>query len=461
MEKKTDYRGAPALAAKLEAKLSRVRKRYEFYEMKNQARDLGISTPPQLAGFGGVLGWCAKAVDSLADRLQFIGFRDVGDPRIGAGGAEGYSAGAYNGAAAGGYNGAGGVGGAEGSSGGGFGGGAGELEDFYGVNEIFRLNNPDVLFDAAILGALISSCAFVYVSPDDDGFPRLQVIDGGNATGVIDPITGLLTEGYAVLRRDKDGAAELSAWFTREKTVLFEGGAAVRVLPHKAGTPLLVPVIYRPDAVRPFGHSRISRACMDIVSSAMRTVKRSEIAAEFYSFPQRYAINLDNGMELDKWKAAMSALFTLSKSDDPDAPEPKLGQFPQASMAPHLEQLKLFAGLFAGETGLTMDDMGFPGVNPSGAESIQASHETLRLAARKAQRDFGSAFLNVGYTAACLRDSNAYFRGAFAERLRPRWAPIFEPDAGALGGIGDAVLKIQQAFPDYFDADKLREMTGI
>ena len=35
------------------------------------------------------------------------------------------------------------------------------------------------------------------------------------------------------------------------------------------------------------------------------------------------------------------------------------------------------------------------------------------------------------------------------------------PDASQLAGIGDAVFKIQQSFPDYFTEDKLRELTGI
>ena len=32
----------------------------------------------------------------------------------------------------------------------------------------------------------------------------MQVIDGANATGIIDDSTGLLVEGYAVLERDKN-----------------------------------------------------------------------------------------------------------------------------------------------------------------------------------------------------------------------------------------------------------------
>ena len=49
------------------------------------------------------------------------------------------------------------------------------------------------------VSALISSCCFIYISSDEDNYPRLQVIDGYNATEIIDPITGMLKEGRAVI----------------------------------------------------------------------------------------------------------------------------------------------------------------------------------------------------------------------------------------------------------------------
>ncbi len=55
-------------------------------------------------------------------------------------------------------------------------------------------------------------------------------------------------------------------------------------------------------------------------------------------------------------------------------------------MAPYVEQLKMLASLFAGETGLTLDDLGFSTENPSSVEAIKAQHENLRLKARKAQK---------------------------------------------------------------------------
>ena len=120
----------------------------------------------------------------------------------------------------------------------------------------------------------------------------------------------------------------------------------------------------------------------------------------------------------------------------------------------------MFAALFAGETGLTMDDLGFATENPSSAEAIKAAHENLRLAARKAQRTFGSGFLNVGYLGACLRDDAPYWRNQIY-LTKPVWEPVFEPDAAMLSSIGDGAIKINQAVPGYFNSDNLRNLTGI
>ena len=154
----------------------------------------------------------------------------------------------------------------------------------------------------------------------------------------------------------------------------------------------------------------------------------------------------------------MSSMLTFTKDEDGDSPQ--LGQFTQQSMSPYIEQFRMFAAAFAGETGLTMDDLGFVSDNPSSADAIKAAHENLRLAARKAQRNFGSGFLNAGYLAACVRDNYPYLRRQ-VYLTKPTWEPIFEPDAAMLSGIGDGAIKINQAVPGYFGSDNLRTLTGI
>lgn len=400
-------KGIEYLRKKLTLKRTRVITRYKYYEMKMVVRDLNITMPPELSYLKEVIGWCGKAADAIADRIVFREFED----------------------------------------------------DHFDMNNIYNMNNPDILFDSAILSAVIASCCFIYITNDETGFPRMQVIDGANATGMMDEITGMLKEGYAVLDKDDYDKPLLEAYFVPGRTDYYEKGRYAYSFFYKAPYPLLVPVIHRPDAKRPFGHSRISRACMGIQQAAMRTIKRAEISAEFYSFPQKYVTGLaQDAEEMEKWKATMSTFLQFSVDEEGNSPT--LGQFAQQSMTPFTEQIRMFAGLFAGETGLTIDDLGFPSDNPSSSEAIKASHESLRLTARKAQRTFGSGFLNAGYLAACVRDEFPYQRSQIY-LTRPKFEPIFEPDASQLSGIGDAVAKIQQAFPNYFTEDKLRDMTGI
>ena len=392
-EKGIDY-----LKKKLNAHKTRVDMRYKQYAMQHDEQMVGITIPPEIRRrYRSVVGWCAKGVDSLADRLVFREF---------------------------------------------------ENDDFQ-VNDIFKVNNPDVFFDSVVLSAMIASCSFVYISKGEDDEPRLQVIGAGDATGVIDPITGLLTEGYAVLDRDGNGNATVEAHFLPGQTKYYYADKNIQdsEVSHNFQHPLLVPVIHRPDEARPFGRSRISRAGMYFQRYAKRTLERADITAEFYSFPQKYVTGLSNDAEpMESWKATVSSMLQFTKDDDGE--KPTLGQFTTSSMSPFTEQLRTAAAGFAGEMGLTLDDLGFVSDNPSSVEAIKASHENLRLAGRKAQRSLGSGLLNVAYIAACLRDDFPYARSQFINTT-PIWEPLFEADANTLTLVGDGVIKINQAIPGY------------
>ena len=230
--------GINGLRKRLKQKQIRTKKRYAYYEMKECVKDFEIAIPDKLQWYKPVVGWCGKAVDSLADRLIFREFEN----------------------------------------------------DNFEINEIFLMNNPDTFFDSAILSAMIGACSFVYISEDDNKFPTLQVIDGRYATGVVDTMTGLLTEGYAVLEHDAGDNPIVEVYLTPGNVQFFKNGKLFAEQSNNVKHPLLVPIINRPDAKRMFGHSRISRACMDITDSAVRTLKRSEISAEFFSFPQKYVV---------------------------------------------------------------------------------------------------------------------------------------------------------------------------
>ena len=410
-------KGIKYLHKKLEDKRRRCKLRFTYYEQKAVAPDLGISTPEGLEWLSTVNGWCTKAVDNLADRLQFDKFEN----------------------------------------------------DNFNFQAMFDQNNPDIFYDDAILSALITSCSFALVTKGEvingEQHVRFQVIDGSNATGIIDDYTKLLVEGYAVLERNESEDPIRWAYCTPGRTEIYEKGNDKPIAVETFNSPKycsLVPIIYRPDAKRLFGHSRISRACMDYAKSAMRTVKRMEISSEFYSYPQKYVTGLSQDAEkIDKWKATISAMLAFTKDEDGD--KPTIGQFQVGSMAPHVEALKSIASMFAGETGLTLDDLGFVTSNPSSAEAIKAGHEGLRLTASKAQKCFSVGFKNVGYIGAIIRDDFPYQREEVFETIAT-WRPTFEPDAQMLSAIGDGVLKINQALENggsYIDEDRMRRLTGI
>ncbi len=403
-----ELRGIEYLRKKLNLYQSRVNLRYKYYAMQHYRAPIGITIPAHVrAKYRATLGWTAKGVDCLADRLVFREFTN----------------------------------------------------DDFNVTEIFDRNNPDILFDSAILAALIGSCCFIYISKGEDDEVRLQVIEASNATGVIDPITGLLVEGYAVLARDDYNQPTLEAYFEPNATHFIPKNGRPYSVAHEAGIPLLVPVIHRPDAVRPFGRSRITRSGMYYQKEAEQTFERANITAEFYSWPQKYIIGLDPDAEqLETYKATVSSLLTISSSDGGE--KPSIGQFTTASMSPFTEQLRTAAAGFAGEMGLTLDDMGFVSDNPSSVEAIKASHENLRLAGRKAQRSLGAGLLNVAYVAACLRDEFHYARSQFV-RTTVKWEPLFEADANTMTMIGDGVVKLNQALPGYINAETIRDLTGI
>ena len=46
-------------------------------------------------------------------------------------------------------------------------------------------------------------------------------------------------------------------------------------------------------------------------------------------------------------------------------------------------------------------------------------------------------------------------------KTHAEWLPVFEPDAAMLSSIGDGIIKLNQAMPDYIDEKRMHRLTGI
>lgn len=376
------------LKSKLAKKKTWVKTRYEYYEQKNRKIDPSpVIQDKEKWAYNATLGWCTHSVDILSNKLRLDGFDN----------------------------------------------------DELLMWNIFQRNNKDVLFTSAIRSALISACSFVYISADEEGNARLQVIDGENATGNIDPITNLLKEGYAILDTDENGVVITEAYFTPEYTQIIQNGQQDTVIKNDAGYPLLVPIIYRPDAKRPFGQSRISKAAMDIVDKARFCITRAEVTAEFGTIPQKYILGLDPSAEFDSVKNAYKSFLAIDKDDNGD--RPVVGQFQQATLTPHLEQFKLYKEDFDKMMGID-------------------TPEALEQEAITAQESLGISFLNVGFVASCLENGQKMNRSRIY-MTEPVWKPVYHIDNSAISAFGDGVLKINQAFPNAIGTKEIRRLTGL
>lgn len=339
------------LIRRLNEKWTRNQLRRRYYEGHNALKDLGIAIPPPLKTVEVVVGWPAKAVDSMIDRTILQGFTST----------------------------------------------TGSTAMNALLADMWESNRLAIEIPSAHTNALIHSCTFVFVGRGvvSEGEPEVVISakSAEDASGLWDARRRRVMAALSVDDRDPTtGAATLlhlylpamegrpgrvmqispNSWGALEavEVATFSGPVPVEVLP------------YQPSLTRPFGRSRITRAVMYQTDAAMRTMLRTEVGAEFFNAPQRYALGADedaftdtNGNPVPAWTVMLGRLLALSRDEDGELPQ--VGQFSQQSMQPNVEQLRSIAQMFASEVSLDVGSLGIVQDNPSSAEAIRARHEEL------------------------------------------------------------------------------------
>lgn len=162
----TDQNTLDELFNQLEARAPRNKTRSEYYDARYVLRDLAISIPPKFRTFDAVLGWPAKAVDSLSRRCNLDGFVI-----------------------------------------------AGQTSQDLGVDVLWDANNMDIEASMAHDSAFIHSCAFICTILGDTqaGEPEvlMMVKDANNATGLWDPRRRSLRAALSIVEREVPGGSPL------------------------------------------------------------------------------------------------------------------------------------------------------------------------------------------------------------------------------------------------------------
>lgn len=393
--------GESALVEKMLAQwakhLSGNKRRLDVYNQKNLFNDFRISTPPQLRNLDAVLGWGAKAVDCLSDRINFEGFVLPGVD-----------------------------------------------DNPLGLTDIVQENDFQVEFSQAVTSMLIHSCVFVTVSMLDDGLPRWYARSAQQATGLWDAEKRGLKAGLTV-SLDDNGTPERFFVYFPDRTVELtrKGGRFVASVwaNHMGRIPMEV-FRFQPNLKRPFGKSRITRAVEYYIQGGVRSLVRSEIGAEFFAAPQRYGLGInDRAFDNDRWTAVMGRIWALTRDEEGELPQ--IGQFPQHSMQPHAEHLRMWAAQMSGETSIPMNELGFFTDNPTSEQALQSQRDPLRLIADKTIRGFQAGLRRLAVTSVMLRDGLTE-APAEALRLSAKFEPTFRVADSA---AADAALKQAQVVP--------------
>lgn len=397
-----------------EAKRNRNMVRSVYYDGKAALKDFGISLPPKMRGIEAALGWVGKGVHALTDRSQFEGFVSADDS-----------------------------------------------EDPFDLSGILWDNRFRVEFPAATVSSAVHGCSFLTVSQGDvqSGEPSVLVLPraADSSAAIWDSRRRALRGFLSVVDMDGPQVTKM-VMYTPEKVVSLSRGerswrADVRRNP--LGMVSVAPLVHKFELGRPLGHSRITRAAMGYADSALRTIVRAEVSAEFYSAPEYYLFGTDVSEFIgnDKWTAIMGRIKAMDTEPGDDKPD--LHRFTGASPQPHTDQLRMWANLFADDQDL---DVKFAdSSNPSSADAIFAAKESLITTTKDANASWGFGAVQAMHLAVMLRDGLS----SVPVELRSLSAQFTPPEIVSPSARADAFSKLATAMPGFGESEVGMEFAGL
>lgn len=361
------------------------------------AGKLGMAMPPQLDKLEIPLGWPAKAVQALEHRLDIRGFLVPDSP-----------------------------------------------DRDEGIDEIVRDN--DLLGESSMghTASLIHGAAFITVSAGDQqaGEPPAVIAtrSAREATALWSKRSRKITAGLTVNQGDGvDERPQVTMWLPHQIIVITQSGYGYQIqrLRHQLGDVPMHRLAFRPHLERTYGQPRITDIVMGLTDAAVRTVLRMEGMAEFFSFPTRYALGVDDSDFSDTFKVYLNRLLALGRDEEGNLPE--FGQFTASSPEPHIAQLRALAAQFAGETGIPLSQLGIVHDNPASADAIRAAESELIKIAERAQRGYGHPW------AAAVRQAHHIYTGDVDPRLAKIMTQWYSAATETQAATSQSVMTLVQA----------------
>lgn len=323
-----------------------------YYRGETPVKNLGIAVPENLIGVAPILGWPSTVVDSVAERVDFLGFSSRGDHA-------------------------------------------------QVLDEAARISRLTQEFAKAVTDSLIYGVGFLeFLWEDRPGGglrPVVTAVDPMSATFEWDR-KGKTVESGLVTRHSAKGKT-IRTLHTPNSTVWEEpqdfGPPKVRRYDHGWGIAGLVPILNRVRSGKARGHSEITPAIRYATDHGVRTMLGLEYNREIYTAPKRHvedAYPETVGMSEDAdpranrraaWNASMSSytVFPPTEIEDEDGEiryvSPKVGQFSASPPDPYISELTMLTKVIAAESGIPVEYLGFLTDNPSSADAIRQKEARL------------------------------------------------------------------------------------
>lgn len=401
-------------------KLTRNQLRDRYYLSHVKTKDLGVAIAPEMRGkIKARIDWPAKAVDYLAARSQFDGFTTSDSMRT------------------------------------------------QELMQIAQANHLKLLYRKAVTSELKHCCAALTVTAGDNG-PVISAYPMTACALMWDDALKEVKAGLVVAESKKAPGSNVRKptmykLFTRDALVTIRcvGMGQVWIANyayHSMGRPLIEPMAYRPTLERPFGRSRITRTVMSLTDDAQREKERSEIAAEFAAYPQKYLLGTDRTTipKDSRYAAYIGAILEVTKGEGDTVPT--FGQLSQLSMQPHIDYMRSLAAQFSGATNVPLSALGVVSDNPSSAEAIYAAKEDMVIDAQALNADNGRALVNIAMMALAIQDNsdfNTVRNSGVTIEARFR-----NPAMPSVVSQSDAMVKQISALPWLAESDVALEELG-
>lgn len=372
-----------------------------YFNCEQEINNLNVSLPSDFARrCRARVGWCAKAVKSLADFTVYDGLDGIPEDSP--------------------------------------------------VYALQAVNDLESVISQAVTSAYKHGFSLLTVYRGLSGAAKVQARSALSSSAIWDFESQTIKSAFTITGYDSEGRVTSFCVFVPGAILQFaniNGDWTVKRVATLPGIVTAVPIVYDPQLDRPFGRSRITKALRSYTDMAVRTLVRMEASAEFYSVPKLWFLGLDpEAMSGDGWNSLISQINAISRDEDGNTASPY--QVQQASMSPHAEMLRTLALLAASETNLPAADLGVNMAVPQSAEALAEAERKLTREADR-QNSLYSKAVKQALVCAAKLDMNINSNPQTAEdaaRLRVLFKPTQEQSAGARG---DMFAKIAANVPSY------------